>query len=30
MSRGATLWTGSQKPHFARDGVARALGLPQD
>jgi nicotinate dehydrogenase subunit B len=23
---GATLWTGSQKPHFARDGVARALG----
>jgi hypothetical protein len=27
---GATLWTGSQKPHFARDGVARVLGLPQD
>ena len=27
---GATLWTGSQKPHFARDGVARALGLSQD
>ena len=26
----ASLWTGSQKPHFARDGVARALGLPQD
>jgi nicotinate dehydrogenase subunit B len=26
---GATLWTGSQKPHFARDGVARALGLSQ-
>jgi nicotinate dehydrogenase subunit B len=25
---GATLWTGSQKPHFAREGVARALGLP--
>src|SRR6185436_1139318 len=24
---GATLWTGSQKPHFARDGVARILGL---
>ena len=24
------MWTGSQKPHFARDGVARALGLPQD
>jgi CO/xanthine dehydrogenase Mo-binding subunit len=27
---GAILWTGSQKPHFARDGVARALGLPPD
>src|SRR6516165_3496452 len=27
---GATLWTGSQKPHFARDGVARVLGLPPD
>jgi nicotinate dehydrogenase subunit B len=27
---GATLWTGSQKPHFARDGVAHALGLPHD
>ena len=27
---GATLWIGSQKPHFARDGVARILGLPQD
>jgi CO/xanthine dehydrogenase Mo-binding subunit len=27
---GATLWTGSQKPHFARDGVARILGLPQN
>src|SRR5271157_1900402 len=27
---GATLWTGSQKPHFARDGVARVLGLPQE
>jgi nicotinate dehydrogenase subunit B len=27
---GATLWTGSQKPHYARDGVARVLGLPQD
>jgi len=26
----ATLWTGSQKPHFARDGVARVLCLPQD
>jgi nicotinate dehydrogenase subunit B len=23
----ATLWTGSQKPHFARDGVAKLLGL---
>jgi nicotinate dehydrogenase subunit B len=27
---GATLWTGSQKPHFARDGVARILGLPEE
>jgi CO/xanthine dehydrogenase Mo-binding subunit len=27
---GATLWTGSQKPHFARDGVARLLGLSPD
>ncbi|MBI1776001.1 MAG: xanthine dehydrogenase family protein molybdopterin-binding subunit [Proteobacteria bacterium] len=26
----ATLWTGSQKPHFARDGVARILGLPPE
>ncbi len=26
----ATLWTGSQKPHFARDGVAKLLGLPQE
>ena len=25
----ATLWTGSQKLHFARDGVVRPLGLPQ-
>ncbi len=25
----ATLWTGGQKPHFARDGVARILGLKQ-
>lgn len=24
----ATVWTGSQKPHSARDGVARLLGLP--
>lgn len=23
----ATLWTGTQKPHYARDGVARLLGL---
>jgi nicotinate dehydrogenase subunit B len=29
-SDGATLWTSSQKPHFARDGVARVLGLPQE
>jgi nicotinate dehydrogenase subunit B len=27
---GATLWTGSQKPHFARDGVAGILGLPDE
>ena len=26
----ATLWTGSQKPHHARDGVAKLLGLPQN
>lgn len=26
----ARLWTGSQKPHFARDGVARLVGLPID
>lgn len=26
----ATLWTGGQKPHFARDGVARILGLKQE
>jgi CO/xanthine dehydrogenase Mo-binding subunit len=25
---GATLWTGSSKPHFARDGIAKLLGLP--
>ena len=29
-SDGATPWTGSQKPHYARDGVARILGLPLD
>jgi CO/xanthine dehydrogenase Mo-binding subunit len=27
---GATVWTGSQKPHFARDGVAKLLGLPPE
>ncbi len=27
---GATVWTGSQKPHFGRDGVARMLGLPPE
>ena len=26
----ATLWTGTQKPHYARDGVAKLLGLPPD
>jgi CO/xanthine dehydrogenase Mo-binding subunit len=26
----ATLWTGSQKPHYARDGVAKVLDLKQD
>lgn len=26
----ATLWTGSQKPHATRDGVAKALGLPAE
>src|SRR5438105_6577518 len=25
-----TLWTGSQKPHFTRDGVAGILGLPAE
>jgi nicotinate dehydrogenase subunit B len=25
---GATVWTGSQKPHFSRDGVAKLTGLP--
>ena len=25
-----TVWTGSQKPHFVRDGVARLLELPED
>ncbi len=27
---GVRLWSGSQKPHYARDGVAKLLGLPQD
>jgi nicotinate dehydrogenase subunit B len=26
----AVVWTGSQKPHYTRDGVAKILGLPQD
>lgn len=26
----ARLWTGTQKPHYARDGVARMLGLPPE
>lgn len=26
----ATLWTGAQKPHYARDGVASLLGLPPE
>jgi nicotinate dehydrogenase subunit B len=25
-----TVWTGSQKPHFVRDGVAATLGMPPD
>ena len=25
-----TVWTGSQKPHFTRDGVAKLLGLPPE
>jgi len=25
-----TVWTGSQKPHFTRDGVAGILGVPQE
>ncbi len=27
---GVKLWSGTQKPHYARDGVAKLLGLPQD
>src|SRR5207245_7018076 len=26
----ATLWTGSQKPHFGRNGVAKLVGLPPE
>jgi nicotinate dehydrogenase subunit B len=26
----ATIWTGSQKPHFTRDGVAKLLNLPPE
>ncbi len=26
----ARLWTGTQKPHYARDGVAKMLGLPPE
>lgn len=26
----ATVWTGSQKPHYVRDGVAKILGMEQD
>lgn len=26
----ATLWTGTQKPHYARDGVAKILGVPAE
>ncbi len=26
----ATVWTGTQKPHYARDGVAKILGLPPE
>ena len=27
---GATVWTGTQKPHFAQAGVAKLLGIPVD
>ena len=27
---GVTLWTGSQKPHYTRDGVAKLVGLPPE
>jgi CO/xanthine dehydrogenase Mo-binding subunit len=26
----ATVWTGGQKPHFCRDGIAKMFGLPED
>src|SRR5438105_6601505 len=26
----ATVWTSTQKPHYARDGIAELLGLPKD
>jgi nicotinate dehydrogenase subunit B len=26
----AVVWTGSQKPHYTRDGIAKILGLPPD
>src|SRR5882762_8996032 len=29
-SDGATVWTGSQKPHFVQTGVARLLGVPPE
>ena len=29
-AEGCTVWTGSQKPHYVRDGVAALLGLPQE
>src|SRR3989449_7703971 len=29
-SERATLWTGTQKPHFARDGIAKLVGLPPE
>jgi CO/xanthine dehydrogenase Mo-binding subunit len=29
-AEGATVWTGSQKPHATRDGVAGVLGLPPE
>jgi nicotinate dehydrogenase subunit B len=28
--KSATVWTGSQKPHYVRDGVAKILGMEQD